>query len=89
MSFHAKRSRSRPKSVLRQFLYLRCFASGQGLPNLGMRVSRCHWKLRRVKINVEVESKQSMKPVRSYGPITCPTIAVLKMINLKPPVKVT
>jgi len=68
MSFHAKRSRSQEKSVSEQFLCLRCFTSSQGLTNLGMRVSRCHWKARRVKINVEVESKQSMKTVRSYGP---------------------
>jgi len=34
---------------------------------IGMRVSRFHWKARRVKINVEVESKQSTKPVISYG----------------------
>ncbi|KAL9299003.1 putative aspartic peptidase domain superfamily [Arabidopsis thaliana] len=43
------------KSIKRRSF--QCFgslASGQGLPNLGMRISRCHLKAKRVKINVEV-----------------------------------
>ena len=54
---------------------------------IGMRVSRFHWKARRVKINVEVLLKQSIKPFRSDGPKSEDMFQNrgLEIINLKPP----
>ena len=51
-----------------QFQYFRSLAYGRVLPHHGNEICRYAWKARRVKINVEVKSKQSMKPFARYGP---------------------
>jgi len=51
-----------------QFQYFRSLASFGGLPHHGNKIFRYAWKARRVKINVEVEPKQSMKSFRRYDP---------------------
>jgi len=87
MSFQAKMSSSWSNSVWEQFLCLRCLASSQSLSDHGIKVSQCHWKARRVKINVEVLLKQSIKPFRSDGPKSEDMFQNrgLEIINLKPP----
>ncbi|XP_020870386.1 uncharacterized protein LOC110225311 [Arabidopsis lyrata subsp. lyrata] len=87
MSFQAKRSKSRSNPVSRQFLYFRSMASIRGLPNHQIQRSRWIWKSRRVKICLEVESRQTIQPLRSYarGVKTCPDRPDSPTTVLEPP----